>query len=61
MASVANCRDDDHELILSAFKAREGQAAADLMTDHLREIVSTLNLGNKNSGAVDLMSLFSKK
>ena len=59
--SVANCRDDDHELILSAFKSREGQAAADLMTDHLREIESTLNLGNKNSGAVDLMSLFSKK
>jgi len=59
--SVANCRDDDHEAILSAFKARDGQAAADLMADHLREIESALNLDNKNIGAVDLVSLFSKK
>ena len=59
--SVANCRDDDHELILSAFKARDGQAAADLMAEHLREIEGSLDLGNRNSGAVDLVSLFAKK
>lgn len=59
--SVANCRDDDHELILSAFKARDGQAAADLMAEHLREIESTLNLNNTNSNAVDLVSLFARK
>lgn len=59
--SVANCRDDDHELILSAFKARDGQAAADLMTQHLRDIEQSLDLGNKNSGAVDLVSLFAKR
>ncbi len=59
--SVANCRDDDHERILFAFKARDGQAAADLMTEHLREIESSLDLGNKNSGAVDLVSLFARK
>lgn len=60
-SSVANCRDDDHEQILLAFKSRDGQAAADLMTDHLREIESSLDLGNRNSGAVDLVSLFAKK
>ncbi len=59
--SVANCRDDDHERILHAFKARDGQAAAGLMAEHLRVIESSLNLGHKNSGSVDLVSLFSKK
>lgn len=59
-ASVANCRDDDHEQILTAFKSRDGQTAADLMTDHLRQIEGSLDLANKNSGAVDLISLFAK-
>ena len=58
--SVANCRDDDHELILSAFKARDGQAASSLMANHLREIEAALSLDSKNSGAVDLVSLFSR-
>ncbi len=59
--SVTNCRDDDHEEILHAFKSRDGQAAAQLMADHLREIEGSLDLGNRTSGAVDLVSLFSKK
>lgn len=58
--SVTNCRDDDHESILQAFKSRDGQAAANLMTEHLRVIEGSLDLGNRNSGAVDLVSLFSK-
>lgn len=58
--SVTNCRDDDHELILSAFKARDGKAAASLMETHLREIEDSLNLDNKKRGAVDLVSLFSR-
>jgi DNA-binding GntR family transcriptional regulator len=59
--SVANCRDDDHERILHAFKARDAQAAADLMTDHLREIEGSLDLGSRNSSAVDLITLFAKR
>lgn len=59
--SVANCRDDDHERIFRAFAMRDGQAAADLMAEHLREIESSLDLGNKASRAVDLVSLFSRK
>lgn len=59
--SVANCRDDEHEQILRAFKARDGQAAADLMTNHLREIEGSLDLGSRKSGAVDLVGLFSRK
>lgn len=59
--SVSNCRDDDHERILDAFKAGNGQAAADLMAEHLRDIEADLDLGNKNSGAVDLVRLFSKR
>lgn len=58
--SVANCRDDDHERILHAFKARDGQAASDLMTEHLRVIENSLNLSNSVNGAVDLVSLFAR-
>lgn len=59
--SVANCRDDDHERILHAFRVRDGQAAADLMAEHLREIESSLELGKRSGGAVDLVDLFKRK
>lgn len=59
--SVANCRDDDHDRILQAFMARDGQAAADLMTQHLHEIEGSLDLDSKNSGTVDLLSLFARR
>ncbi len=58
--SVANCRDDDHERILQAFTARDGQRAADLMTEHLRVIEASLQLGNTKARAVDLVSLFGR-
>ena len=54
-----NCRDDDHKLIVQAFRARDAQTAARLMAEHLRHIESHLDLGTKNSGLVDLVSLFS--
>ncbi|MCB2130503.1 MAG: GntR family transcriptional regulator [Rhodobacteraceae bacterium] len=59
--SVTNCRDDDHERILDAFKARDGQAACDLMVEHLRVIEGSLELQNKTGGAVDLVNLFRRK
>lgn len=59
--SVANCRDDDHERILRAFKAGDGKAAADLMAEHLRVIEASLDLGTRKGGAVDLVDLFSRK
>lgn len=59
--SVTNCRDDDHERILQAFKTRDGQAAADLMAEHLRVIEEGLELGTQKGGAVDLIELFARK
>lgn len=59
--SVTNCRDDDHERILQAFKTRDGQAAADLMAEHLRVIEGSLELGTQMGGAVDLIDLFARK
>ncbi len=56
--TMASCRDDDHERMLSAFKARDGEAARDLMAKHLLEIESSLDLDIKKNGAVDLVSLF---
>ena len=58
---AANCRDDDHKLIVDAFLARDGQIAAQLMTDHLNHIESHLDLGTKKSGLVDLLSLFARR
>jgi DNA-binding GntR family transcriptional regulator len=58
---AANCRDDDHKLIVDAFLARDGQVAADLMTDHLSHIEKHLDLGTKHSRLVDLVSLFGRK
>ena len=59
--SVTNCRDDDHERILRAFKTRDGQAAADLMAEHLRVIEGSLELSSQKGGAVDLIELFARK
>ena len=59
--NVANCRDDDHEQILRAFKARDGQAAADLMAEHLRVIEGGLELGTRKGSAVDLVGLFARR
>lgn len=59
--SVTNCRDDDHERILNAFRARDSKAAADLMAEHLRVIEASLELENKTGGAVDLVNLFKRK
>lgn len=59
--SVTNCRDDDHERILQTFKTRDGQAAADLMAEHLRVIEGGLELGTQKGGAVDLIDLFARK
>lgn len=61
-AGVGNsCRADDHNRIVQAFKARDGQAAAALMTDHLREIEGTLDLGVNRKVAVDLVSMFGSR
>lgn len=59
--TLASCRDDDHERILAAFKARDGEAAKDLMAEHLRVIESSLDLAIKKNGAVDLVSLFARQ
>lgn len=55
---AANCRDDDHQQIVDALLANDGQSAVDLMTAHLRHIASHLDLEAKSSNSVDLVSLF---
>ncbi len=58
---VANCRDDDHARIVEALRAGDGQAAADLMATHLRNIESHLDLGARPSSPVDLVALFARE
>ena len=57
---LANCREDDHERIRRAFDLRAGQAAADLMAEHLRVIEEGLQPGNTTGGAVDVVDLFKR-
>jgi DNA-binding GntR family transcriptional regulator len=55
---AANCRDDDHQQIVDALLANDGQSAVDLMTAHLHHIASHLDLEARSSNSVDLVSLF---
>lgn len=55
---ASNCRDDEHQQIVGALLARDGQKAVDLMTAHLHHIASHLDLEAKSSNSVDLVSLF---
>lgn len=57
---VSNCRDDDHDDIFGAFRSRDGDLAARLMSDHLRHIQEHLELGDRAEATSDLVALFRK-
>ena len=55
---VSNCRDEDHDEIFSAFRKRDREAAARLMSEHLRHIQEHLELNGRLDGTSDLVALF---
>jgi DNA-binding GntR family transcriptional regulator len=57
---VSNCRDEDHDEIFAAFRARDCDLAARLMVDHLRHIQDHLELGSHAEATSDLVALFRK-
>ncbi len=57
---VSNCRDEDHDEIFNAFRNRDPEAAARLMSDHLRNIQNHLELNGPAEGAGDLVAIFRK-
>lgn len=57
---VSNCRDEDHEDIFAAFRTRDGDRAAQLMSSHLRHIQDHLELGSHSDAASDLVAIFRK-
>lgn len=57
---VSNCRDEDHDEIFAAFRSRDLDAAAHLMSDHLRYIQNHLELSGPSEGASDLVAIFRK-
>ena len=57
---VSNCRDEDHEDIVAAFRNRDGEQAARLMADHLRRIEEHLELNSPADGPSDLLAIFRK-
>lgn len=57
---VSNCRDEDHEDIFAAFRSHDGDAAADLMSSHLRHIQDHLELGSHGEATSDLVAIFRK-
>ena len=57
---VSNCRDEDHDEIFNAFRTRDTDAAARLMSDHLRHIQEHLELSGPAEGASDLVAIFKR-
>ncbi|RYI02161.1 MAG: FCD domain-containing protein, partial [Acetobacteraceae bacterium] len=57
---VSNCRDEDHDEIFEAFRTRDPDAAALLMSEHLRHIQENLELSGPAEGASDLVAIFRK-
>jgi DNA-binding GntR family transcriptional regulator len=55
---VSNCRDEDHDEIFAAFRTRDSQAAARLMSEHLRHIQEHLELNGPAEGTSDLVAIF---
>lgn len=55
---VSNCRDEDHDNIFRAFRDRNCDDAARLMTDHLRQIQEHLELGAHVDTGSDLVAIF---
>ena len=48
------CREDEHELLVSAIESRRGERAAALMLEHLDHIESSLDLTPRRDAPVDL-------
>lgn len=57
---VSNCRDEDHDEIFNAFKSRDSDGAARLMSAHLRHIQEHLELNDPAERASDLVAIFRK-
>ena len=57
---IRNCRDDEHEQIVQAFRRRSPDSAARLMGTHLRHIEAHLRLDQQADTGVDLLRLFGK-
>ncbi|WP_333814805.1 GntR family transcriptional regulator [Tabrizicola sp.] len=57
---VSNCRDEDHDEIYEAFRTRDCEAAARLMSAHLSRIQENLELSGAAEGASDLVAIFRK-
>ncbi len=55
---VSNCRDEDHDEIFEAFRTHNPEAAARLMSAHLRRIQENLELSGPAEGASDLVAIF---
>lgn len=58
-ADVSDCRDQDHQGLLSAFITKDAEQAANLMLNHLCSIEKNLNFQSANEHRVDLESVFS--
>ncbi|MES2916778.1 MAG: GntR family transcriptional regulator [Pseudomonadota bacterium] len=55
---VSNCRDDDHDDIFAAFRNRDSETAARLMSEHLRHLQEHLELNGHAEGTSDLVAIF---
>ncbi|MEZ5826123.1 MAG: GntR family transcriptional regulator [Geminicoccaceae bacterium] len=57
-SGTTNCLDDEHDQILQAVSAREGDRAARLMAAHLDDIEAKVDLSRFGRPEVDIVALF---
>jgi DNA-binding GntR family transcriptional regulator len=58
---VSTCRDHEHRNLIVRLRARDGDEAAKIMTEHLREIEQTMDLRNPPTPTTDLTRIFARK
>lgn len=58
---VSTCRDHDHRMLIAALAARDGEGAAAIMIEHLREIAGTMDLTNPPAPRVDLVEVLGRR
>lgn len=57
---MTDCRDHDHARIIEAIRARDADAAAALMHDHLMQIKGDLDLTGRATSALDVVAILKR-
>ncbi|WP_295046656.1 GntR family transcriptional regulator [uncultured Paracoccus sp.] len=57
---MTDCRDHDHSRIVDQIRSRDAEGAAGLMQDHLQQLKNDLDLSNRVTTGLDLVSILKR-